>query len=220
MMMAADSAGTATKPAARRGRGAAARSQQVILAAARALFLERGFDAVSMDDIAQAAGVSRQTVFNRFLRKDAVFRAVVDDHWNNWGRDVEATRIPHEAPVEQHLRAIALSVVAFQDSPEQIQFQRLIVGESRRLDWIGPAAYRAGKGPRMQALAAHFATLHDEGRLNCPNADIAAWQFIALIQEFLVWPKVMAAGDDDAIPPVETVITEAILTFMARYRPV
>lgn len=194
-------------------------SDAKIVAAARVLFLDHGYDAVTMDDIARNAGVARQTVFNRFKTKDMVFRAMVDDHWNSWGRDVEATRIPHDAPVEQHLRAIALSVVAFQDNGEQIKFQRLIVAESRRLDWIGPAAYRAGKGPRMKALAAHFARLHKEGRLNCPNAEIAAWQFIALIQEFLVWPKVMAAGDDSAIPPVETVIAEAIATFMARYQP-
>ena len=194
-------------------------SETKIVAAARTLFLDHGYDDVSIDDIAKVAGVARQTVFNWFKSKETVFRAMVQDHWNNWGRNAEAANTPHEAPVEQHLRAFALSVVAFQDSPEQIKFQRLIVAESRRLDWIGPAAYRAGKGPRMKALAAHFATLHSEGRLHCPNAEIAAWQFIALVQEFLVWPKVMATGDDSAIPPVETVIEEAIATFMARYRP-
>ena len=195
------------------------RSERAILAAARSLFLARGFDDVSTEEIAKAAGVARQTLFNRFKSKDALFRAVITDHWETWGRSGPAAATAHDDPVEEHLRAIALSVAAFQDSPEQIQFQRLIVSESRRLDWLGPAAYRAGKGPRMAALAAHFAQLHAEGRLNCPNPAIAAWQFIGLIQEFLVWPKVMAMGDDEVIPPVDTVIAEAIATFMARYRP-
>jgi AcrR family transcriptional regulator len=191
-----------------------------IVAAARRLFLDQGYDAVSIDDIARVAGVARQTVFNRFGSKDAVFRAMVADHWDRWGREVQISAVAHTAPVEDHLRAVAMSIVAFQENPDQIKFQRLIVGESRRLDWIGPAAYRAGKGPRMKALAAHFALLHSEKRLNCPRSDIAAWQFVGLVQEFLVWPKVMDIGDaSDIIPAAGLVIDEAIATFMARYKP-
>jgi TetR/AcrR family transcriptional regulator of autoinduction and epiphytic fitness len=202
----------------RRPRSAPSQSVNRIIAAARLLFLDRGYDAVSMDEIAKAAGVGRQTVFNRFQSKDAMFRAMVADHWANWGRDVRIETVSHDAPVEQHLRAIANSVVKFQDNPQQIKFQRLIVAETSRLDWIGPAAYRAGKAPRMRAMAAHLTQLHTEGRLNCPNAEIAAWQFIGLIQEFLVWPKVMATGEGEILP-VDVVIDEAITTFMARYRP-
>jgi len=191
-----------------------------IVAAARRLFLNQGYDAVSIDEIARDAGVARQTVFNRFGTKDAVFRAMVADHWDRWGREVQISTVPHTAPVVDHLRAIATSIVAFQENPDQINFQRLIVGESRRLDWIGPAAYRVGKGPRMKALAAHFAQLHSERRLNCPRSEIAAWQFVGLVQEFLVWPKVMDMGDaGDTIPEPDVVIDEAIATFMARYKP-
>lgn len=195
------------------------KSVRAIIAAARTLFLARGYDDVSTEEIARVAGVARQTLFNRFKSKDAVFRAVVADHWERWGSGVLTAAPAHDDPVEDHLRAVALSIVAFQESTEQIHFQQLIVSESRRLDWLGPAAYRAGKAPRMAALAGHLARLHDEGRLDCPHPAIAAWQFTGLIQEFLVWPKVMATGDEEAIPPVATVIAEAIATFMARYRP-
>ena len=195
------------------------KSEQAIVAAARALFLERGYTAVSMEQIARAAGVARQTIFNRFHSKDAVFRAMIADHWTNWGRAVEIDKVLHDAPVEDHLRAIARSVAAFQDDPQQIQFQRLVVAESRHHDWIGPAAYRAGKGPRMKALAAHFGQLHKEGRLHCKHPEIAAWQFIGLVQEFIVWPKVMAMHEPADIPSVDTVIDEAVATFMARYAP-
>lgn len=196
---------------------AASRTGLLIVAAARTLFLERGYEAVTIDEIASAAGVSRMTVFNRFKTKDAVFRAMVDDHWQRWGKETRTAAVPHEAPVEDHLRAIALAIVAFQNNPQQLQFQRLIVSESRRLDWIGPAAYRTGKGPHMKQLARHLAKLHEEKRLDCPRADIAAWQFVGLVQEFLVWPKVMAMGDADTVPLADVVIDEAIATFMARY---
>jgi AcrR family transcriptional regulator len=40
---------------------------------ATTMFIERGFDAVSVADIADAAGVSKMTVFNYFSRKEELF---------------------------------------------------------------------------------------------------------------------------------------------------
>jgi AcrR family transcriptional regulator len=198
---------------------AAARSEAAILAAARTLFLERGLTAVSMDDIARTAGVARQTVFNRFKTKDGLFRAMIADHWENWGRGAAIETVPFEAPVEDHLRALGRSIAAFQNDTQHLQFQRLVVEESRHNDWIGPATYQMGKRPKMKALAAGIAIMHQVGRLHCENPDIAAWQFVGLVQEFVVWPSLMGIGAPEDIPPADIVIEEAIRTFMARYGP-
>ena len=53
----------------------------VILDAAQRLFLDDGYDGVSLEQVGRAAGVTRQTVYNRFGSKDAVFRAVIERHW-------------------------------------------------------------------------------------------------------------------------------------------
>lgn len=45
-------------------------TRERLLTAARQLFVSRGFDETSFDDIARAAGVARQTAFNHFPRKD------------------------------------------------------------------------------------------------------------------------------------------------------
>lgn len=61
-------------------------TRQAISNAATRLFWERGFDAVTVDEIAAAAGVGRMTVFNYFPRKEDLFfdryeegRALLDD---------------------------------------------------------------------------------------------------------------------------------------------
>src|SRR5260370_20081 len=49
-----------------RERADAARNRERILCSAARLFSERGADCVSMDDVAEAAGVGKGTVFRRF----------------------------------------------------------------------------------------------------------------------------------------------------------
>jgi AcrR family transcriptional regulator len=46
------------------------RTRETIAQAAADLFHERGFAAVTIDDVASAANVSRQTVFNYFPTKE------------------------------------------------------------------------------------------------------------------------------------------------------
>src|SRR5690625_5539928 len=48
-----------------------------VLDAARRLFLERGFDATSMDDVAEMAGVSKATVYAHYNCKTALFAEVI-----------------------------------------------------------------------------------------------------------------------------------------------
>jgi AcrR family transcriptional regulator len=48
-------------------------TRQSISDTATRLFLERGFDSVTIDDIAAAADVGRMTVFNHFPRKEDMF---------------------------------------------------------------------------------------------------------------------------------------------------
>jgi len=62
-----------TASQARTGSDATAR----ILAAAEALFAEHGFDAVSMNAIAERAGVSKANIFHHFNSKDALYQAVL-----------------------------------------------------------------------------------------------------------------------------------------------
>lgn len=84
-------------------------TRQAISDAATRLFIERGFDQVTVDDIAEAADVGRMTVFNHFQRKEDMF----------FDRDAEgremllaalAGKAPQLAPLEV-LRRLAHQLV-------------------------------------------------------------------------------------------------------------
>lgn len=55
------------------------RTRATLVATARQVFEDKGYSATTMNDIAEAAGVSHGTVYTYFADKRDVFRAVVDD---------------------------------------------------------------------------------------------------------------------------------------------
>ena len=60
-------------------RGDAARNRALLLDAARNLVAQRGADAVTMDDVAAAAGVGKGTVFRRFGSRAGLMMVLLDE---------------------------------------------------------------------------------------------------------------------------------------------
>ncbi|VTR02211.1 TetR/AcrR family transcriptional regulator [Pseudomonas synxantha] len=97
--------------------------QDAILAAAGRIFIQHGFEGTSMELIAKAAGVARQTLYNRFPDgKEALFGAVAERMWRAFpvmdiASDEEALANP-----EAGLRTIGRGVAAFWAPPLQWLF--------------------------------------------------------------------------------------------------
>ncbi|QAY95672.1 TetR family transcriptional regulator [Methylovirgula ligni] len=85
-------------------------TRQAISDAATLLFIERGFDHVTVDEIAEAADVGRMTVFNHFPRKEDMFFDR-DEEGREILRDALRQRDPGVAPIEA-LRLFAHRLVA------------------------------------------------------------------------------------------------------------
>src|SRR3954464_9208050 len=78
-----------TEPSVGRRERKKAATRQAIADAALRLFLERGYDQVSIRDIADAADVSTTTLFKHFTGKEAL---VFDDDTDTETRLVDAVR--------------------------------------------------------------------------------------------------------------------------------
>ncbi len=85
----------------------------MILEGARRLFAANGFDATSIDDIAEAAGVAKGAVYHHFASKEAVFLRVLEDVQ----AAIAETPVPPEAlkerdPAEQIAGAVLRYLLA------------------------------------------------------------------------------------------------------------
>ena len=88
-----------------------AETQEKLLEAAEELFVERGFDGVSVNDVAQHAGAAKALVFYYFKSKQELFDAVLDRYYRNqaqalmdaMGNGVRSTRERIHAGIDAYL---------------------------------------------------------------------------------------------------------------------
>ena len=108
---------------------------RAILDAAHRLFLKAGFDGVNLEQVGRAAGVSRQTVYNQFGSKEAVFHDVVQRHWDAVRSETASAFAAMEmlasSPAEC-LRQFARALLRFVEETDQVAFTRLVIAESRQ----------------------------------------------------------------------------------------
>lgn len=89
------------------------------------LFTERGFDGVSIDEIAEQAGVSRRSLFRLFPTKAALV-------WGGFDEFIERIRAslssaPMEVPGDEAVQAALVSAAAFPASELEVTRRRLLV---------------------------------------------------------------------------------------------
>jgi AcrR family transcriptional regulator len=81
---------------------------QELLAAALDLFVERGYAAARLDDVAARAGVSKGTLYLYFTNKEELFKAVVRENVVPVIGEAEGIIDAYEGPSAQLFREIAL----------------------------------------------------------------------------------------------------------------
>lgn len=188
-------------------------SREVIVAAAARLFLRRGFGAVSMDELAESAGVARRTLYNQFASKEDIFREVL----LKVSRQLEDALPPGvetQGDVENVLRLIARTILELHKNPEYLGYFRMVVADSRQFPWIAEE-FAAVMDPQTDRLARYLDHLTAVGVLNCPNPTLAAHQFIGVLNEFALWPWML--GRESLAVPAEDVVEGAIRMFLKHY---
>jgi TetR/AcrR family transcriptional regulator of autoinduction and epiphytic fitness len=189
-------------------------SREAIVAAAERLFLERGFGSVSMDELAQAAGVARRTLYNQFASKEEIFREMllrVSGQLEN----AVPPGIETQGDVEDVLRLAARMILELHKRSEYLGFLRMVVADSRQFPWIAEE-FAAVMEPLTERLTRYLAHLTAMRILDCRNPLLAAHQFMGMLNELSLWPWM--TGRESIPVPAEEVIEETIQMFLQRYR--
>jgi AcrR family transcriptional regulator len=114
----------------KRGRPRDPEADGRILAAASSLILMRGFESMTVDEVASNAGVGKATVYRRWSRKEDLAVAAMEQLY----RDEMPS--PDTGSIRGDLRSMFASVLTFVNSPAGIDYVRTTIKESMRDDRI------------------------------------------------------------------------------------
>jgi AcrR family transcriptional regulator len=158
------------RPTARTGRPPRELAGEVetrILDAARRVFLERGFAAASIDEIAGVAGAGKPTIYARYPGKEALFAAVMVGII-----DASVARFasyePTGASVEENLTGVGVAVLQWALVADTVDFLRLGIAEARRFPDLASSVHKLAREHGAQAvgrLLGKAASSDDLGKL-------------------------------------------------------
>lgn len=164
-----------TVPSDRRSRKRLATRQSISIAATR-LFMQRGFDHVTVDEIASAADVGRMTVFNHFPRKEDMFFDR-EEEGREMLRDALQRREPGITPIE------TLRLLAHRLAAEEVPYLRFSVRSQAFMATIeGSETLKARARAIRDELAQAVGLALSEGagrEAADPDADLAAGLLLA-----------------------------------------
>ena len=157
------------------------RKHKAILDAASRIFIERGYTGTSMDAIAEAAPVSKPTLYSHFENKHDLFAAVIARQCGALLHDLTSARTEANDFVSS-LSMIARSFVDLIYSAEALAIYRLIVAERQQFPALGELVYVSGPKPVLDRLSAFLKELAERGSLSIPDPETSARLFVGMLQ--------------------------------------
>ncbi len=178
-----------------------AEKAEQILKGAMPEFLQHGYACTSMDKVAKASGVSKQTLYSHFSDKDGLFTALVEriatEKFNLvWSH-------PLQGQPEQVLRDLAKRILKENiNDNEYLCFVRLIVSESGKRPDLAQLFLKTVCQPSVVILTQY---LEDQPQLNIVDPEATARIFVGslihfiMVQEVLSGQTVMPMDEDRMI---------------------
>lgn len=167
------------KPAVR-GRPRSNRKRREIMQAAIELFTRNGFDGTSVDDVASAAGVSKQTVYSHYGSKENLFGLAISTRCRQSGIDPEDLDLSE--PPELALPKIARQFMSLVTSPEATRVHAVCTGSSETHPELGRLFFNYGPRQAVAALEHYLRAQQAAGRLRMDDPSHAAWQLLSMLK--------------------------------------
>ncbi len=163
------------------GRPKDAQKRGGIVAAARNLFLQQGYELTSMEAVAKLADVSKLTIYRHFDNKADLFREVIREGCE---RQVAPDNFSNYAgqPPEQALLQLGVSLVKLIFNPESLRLLRIIQAEALHHPQIVQVFYQAGPQRVKSAFAELLQVWVAQVRLAVADIPRACEQFFSLLK--------------------------------------
>jgi AcrR family transcriptional regulator len=163
-------------------------SRARILREARALFTAQGYAAVSMQQIADASGVNKATLYHHFRHKEDLFISVMDEEFARMAAEVGAA-IAAGGSLREQLARVAAHIFA----SSQSDFGRLVADLHEQVPEARRAEMLTHRAPPWEQIRDAVARAAQAGEVRDVDPDLVARLFFAMVRSQVWWSKFGAA---------------------------
>lgn len=200
----------------------AARKRTQIQRAAIGVFLQHGYAGTSIDDLAAAARISKQTLYKHFAGKEELFLAIISDTvgqvLDEFFESID-TRLDDTSDLEKDLHALASRFIRRIMRPELLALRRLVIGEVGRFPQIGEVWWRGGPARVTRELAPQLARLADKNELTLDDPVLAADHFNWLVLSVPLNAAMFQPGVHFTTAELDNYAAAGVRAFLAAYGP-
>lgn len=199
---------------ARRARKKRDTSQKraAILEGAIKVFTKNGFDASSMDHIAEVAGVSKRTVYNHFPSKEALFQSIVADFLKQ--RDViKPMKYTSALSLEEQMKEFARAELFLIDDPVRRGLSKLFTSVFL-MDVDFGRKTRSQYEPHKEFIV-WLNSAKEDHKLSFQSPELTARLFYGMVEGCLTYPALFSNGEN--LKHMDGLLDEIVATFLARY---
>lgn len=183
-----------------------------ILEGAVEIFTDKGFDGAGMDMIAEAAGVSKITIYKHFENKEALFLAMVSEYLGE-NKEYKPIRYEREVDLAQQLKAFVKAEVYRVEDNRQRGLSRLLTSVYLyRPDLVENTMRRH---PFFVDFISWIEEAKTDGKLIYKSEKLTAQIFYGLIHGCITWDALLTDGA--SLEGVDEIVDELIATFLTRY---
>ena len=166
----------------KRGRPVDPAKKEAIKHCASELFMENGFTKVSLDQIAKAASVTKQTIYRYFKNKDELFSSIITDKCIEYRPSEEMLEDINLHP-EKFLKSLARSFLDLLYSEDVIDMHKLIMSEAiSGSSTIPKLFYKHGPQAMLTMLENYFKKAHVKKYLKIKDPEFAADVFYTMLK--------------------------------------
>jgi TetR/AcrR family transcriptional regulator, mexJK operon transcriptional repressor len=165
-------------PGGRPTREEAERRHRLLLATAFRLFLDKGWDGVSVEEISRQSGVAKGFIYARYADKDALFTEAIERLMADYlGTLHLADPLPDD--VEEGLVALGRRMLDVALQPESLAFFRQFIAEASRLQHL--TRHFLERNPLFALIAEVLRTYADRGAITPGDPRLMAEHFAILV---------------------------------------
>lgn len=185
-----------------------------ILEAARAVFLEHGFEAATLDLVIGRSGGSRATLYQRFGGKAGLFAAIIRDLRDKIVAPLGTAADGERSNPAEVLVGFGRRFMSILMTDESLALYRLVIGETRHFPELGQLVFEAGPAAAAERLSDYLRRATQQGRLAVADPDLAARQFLEMVKGDLHTRTLFGAGRRPSSREIDDCVRGAVATFL------